>query len=100
MYRRIQLTHNDLISGICFRAQPDEVADAWIDMKRPRRRINKKVRFYFTENGWKKYGKKVVAACIQTNTRFRVIAVEEHDVAIYYQDDIQVALYPKKRGRK
>ena len=100
MFRRIELLGN-YISGICFRSQPDEVADAWVGMNCPKRKfIKKNVRFYFTEKGWELYGRNTVAACIRTNTPYRVLAVEEHDVSIYYKDQVQVCLYRKQKGRR
>lgn len=99
MFRRIELT-GDSISGLCFRAQHEEIAYAWCEIKCPRKRIKKNVRFYFTEKGWNLYGRKTVAACIKTKTPYRVLAIEEHEASVYYRDDVQVCVHPRRRGRK
>jgi hypothetical protein len=102
MFRRIQLLGGS-ISGLCFRehAQNNDVVDAWSDMNCPKKKfIKKNVRFYFTEKGWELYGRKTVAACMKTKTPYRVLSIEEHEVSIYYKDDVQVCLYPKRLGRK
>jgi hypothetical protein len=74
-----------------------EVFDAWGDMRGPRRRIFKNCRFYFTEKGWRRYGRPTVAACLRTGQRFRVIAIKERSVDVVYRDEIQVAVRPKKK---
>lgn len=100
MFRRIELL-GSRISGLCFRQQPEEVADAWTDMNCPKKKfIKKNVRFYFTEKGWRLYGRNTVEACLKTNTPYRVLSVEEHEVSVYYRDDMQVCIHPKRKGRK
>ena len=99
MFRRIELT-GDRISGLCFRQQPDEVADAWCDVNCPRKQIRKNVRFYFTEKGWELYGRRTVAACLKTKTPYRVLSVKEHSASVFYRDEFQVCIYPKRKGRK
>lgn len=74
-----------------------EVADAWIDMKGPRRRLFKNCRFYFTDEGWRRYGRPTVAACLRTGQRFRVIAIKEKSMDVVYRDEIQVAVRPKRK---
>lgn len=107
MYRRIELinhfpakdgsTHS-YIHGLCGISH-ELVADAWFEMQGPRKPIKKNVRFYFTEKGWEMYGRKAVEACQKCNQEYRIIATEEHDVSVYYKDDIQVCIYPKKNGK-
>jgi len=105
MYRRIELilhfpqidgTVEDMIHGLCGVGN-DEVIHAWLDINNPRKSINKNVRFYFTEAGWDKYGRDTVAACIRTGQEYRVLAVEEHDVDVFYQDEVQVCVRPKHK---
>jgi hypothetical protein len=108
MYRRIELIFHfpqiegsvsDMIHGLCGVGN-DEVIDAWISMNNPRKEINKNVRFYFTEAGWDKYGRNTVAACIRTKQKYRVLAVEEHDVDVLYKDEYQVCIRPKRKLRR
>lgn len=100
MFRRIELL-GDSISGLCFRAQNEDVADAWCDINCPRKKfIKKNVLFYFTDKGWDLYGRKTVAACMRTKTPYRVLALEEHEASVYYRDDVQVCVHPRRKGRK
>ena len=77
------------------------VWDAWVDMRSPRRSINRNVRFYFTEEGWRRYGRKTIEVCQQVGQRYRVIRIKENSVDVVYKDEVQVAVRPKrKRGDK
>jgi hypothetical protein len=78
-------------------AYPEPVIDAWCEMNTPRRALNKNCRFYFTESGWKRFGRPTITACQQMGTRYRVIAVKEKSVDVFYRDEIQVAVRAKKR---
>ena len=74
--------------------------DAWIDMPSPRRvAIPRNCRFYFTEAGWKRYGRPAVTACQQFGYDYRVIAVKEKSVDVIYRDEVQVAVRPRKKER-
>jgi hypothetical protein len=106
MYRRIQLINHirqkdgsvdHLISGICFTIQTSEVAESWIDLNTPRRRLNKNLRFYFTEAGWEKYGRAIVAACQRSGQGYRVLRTKERSVDVFYKDEWQVAVRVRKR---
>jgi hypothetical protein len=107
MYRRIELitsykqkdgsTHW-YKNGLCGFSN-ELVVDAWFGLHVPRKRINKNGRFYFTELGWEKYGRAVIKACMESGQEYRVLAVEEHDCTILYKDEVQVVLFPKRRGR-
>lgn len=112
MYRRVCLiTHfkqedgsvNFLLQGLCgvfhFETEEaaDDIADAWLAMPGPRKRVRKNGRFYFTEKGWNLYGRRVIAACQRHNAVYRVLAVEEHDVDVIYQDEVQVVVRPKRK---
>jgi hypothetical protein len=108
MYRCIELILHlpliegfvsDMIHGLCGGGN-DEVIDAWISMNSPRKENNKKVRFYFTEAGWDKYGRNTVAACLRTKQKYRVLAVDEHDVDVVYKDEYQVCIRPKRKVRR
>ncbi|MCL4553110.1 MAG: hypothetical protein M1305_06125 [Candidatus Marsarchaeota archaeon] len=76
------------------------VIDKWIDMPGPKRRLNKNGRFFFTEEGWAKYGRETIKQCQRDNVCYRVIAREEHDrnYDVIYQDRWQVVLRPCKKN--
>ena len=74
--------------------------DAWIGMPSPRRvAIPHNCRFYFTEAGWRRYGRSALTACQQYGYDYRVIAVKEKSVDVVYRDEVQVAARPKKKKR-
>jgi hypothetical protein len=75
------------------------VWDAWIDMNSPRRPVNRNARFYFTEEGWRRYGRKTIEVCQQVGQRYRVLSVKENAVDVIYRDEFQVAVRPKKKSR-
>lgn len=127
MYRRIEVLHaptiltqtelrrrkREIASGIAVESDYrisgitglmcgtlEDVLDAWIDMNCPRRKINKNVRFYFTEKGWALFGRNAIKALIESQTPYRVIARKEHEVSVYYRDEVQVAIFPRRKGRK
>jgi len=75
------------------------VFDAWDHMRSPRRSINLNVRFYFTEEGWRRYGRKTVEVCQQVGQRYRVISIKENSVDVVYRDDVQVAVRPKRKRK-
>jgi len=83
-------------SGIMGFGDP-RIWDAWDHMRSPRRSINQNVRFYFTEEGWRRYGRKTVEVCQQVGQRYRVIRVKENSVDVIYRDDVQVAVRPKRK---
>ena len=83
-------------SGIMGFGDP-RIWDAWGDMRSPRRSINQNVRFYFTEEGWRRYGRKTVEVCQQVGQRYRVIRIKENSVDVIYRDDLQVAVRPKRK---
>jgi hypothetical protein len=73
------------------------VWDAWGKMNSPRRPVNKNARFYFTEEGWRRYGRRTIEACQQVGQRYRVIRIKENSVDVIYRDEVQVAVRPKKK---
>lgn len=73
------------------------VWDAWVEMNSPRRSINKNVRFYFTEAGWQRYGRKTIEACQQVGQRYRVLRIKENSVDVVYRDEFQVAVRPRMK---
>jgi hypothetical protein len=77
----------------------DVVIEAWISMPSPRRAIRRNCRFYFTEEGWRRYGRATVAACQQTGQAYRVLAIKEKSVDVLYRDEVQAAVRPKRKRR-
>jgi hypothetical protein len=86
----------------------EEVANAWLDGKYYLRgpfgkrsdKIPSNAKFYFTELGWDKIGRNVVAACIRTKQDYRVIAIKETDAQIVWEDKytrFEVAIQPKRK---
>jgi hypothetical protein len=75
------------------------VWDAWVHMNSPRRPVNRNARFYFTEEGWRRYGRKTIEVCQQVGQRYRVIRIKENSVDVIYRDAVQVAVRPKKKRR-
>ena len=75
------------------------VWDAWLDMNSPRRPVNRNARFYFTEEGWRRYGRRTIEVCQQVGQRYRVLRVKESAVDVIYRDEFQVAVRPKKKSR-
>ncbi len=73
------------------------VDSQWTLMNAPRRALHKNCRFYFTEAGWKMYGRPTVIACQQTGQAYRIVTLKEKSVDIFYRDEIQVAVRPKKK---
>ncbi len=73
----------------------DQVFEAWGKMSIPRRAVNKNCRFYFTEEGWRRYGRATITACIQTGQAYRVLRVKEHSVVVIYRDEVQVVVRPR-----
>ena len=75
------------------------VWDAWANMNSPRRPVNRNARFYFTEEGWRRYGRKTIEVCQQVGQRYRVLSIKENAVDVIYRDEYQVAVRPKKKSR-
>ncbi len=85
-------------TGLMGYGNPD-VWDAWVEMNSPRREVNRNARFYFTEEGWRRYGRKTIEVCQQVGQRYRVLRVKEKSVDVIYRDEYQVAVRPKKKSR-
>lgn len=81
-------------------SNPDAVTDAWSSMNVPRRTLFKNCRFYFTEVGWKRFGRPTITACQQTGTPYRVITIKEKSVDVFYRDENQVAVRAKRKKTK
>jgi hypothetical protein len=73
------------------------VADAaWGDLPRPML-SNPRVRFWFTERGWRAYGLRVAAEARASGRAFRVIRRKNPSRSMtVYRDNWQVALLPDR----
>ena len=73
------------------------VADgAWGDLPMPML-SNPRVRFWFTERGWRAYGLRVAAGARASGRAFRVIRRKNPSKStVVYRDDWQVALLPDR----
>ena len=108
MYRRIQLINEgrdedgafrSRISGIMGPQTPEVSAAWWSDLDMPRRDVYKNARFYFTEAGWDRFGRAIVAAARESGQRIRVLRTKEKDVDALYRDEWQVMVRPKRKSR-
>jgi hypothetical protein len=69
---------------------------AWGDLPMPLL-SNPRVRFWFTERGWRAYGLRVAAAARASRRTYRVIRRKNPSRSIVvYRDDWQVALLPDR----
>lgn len=68
-----------------------------LQMNVPRRTIHKNCRFFFTEEGWRRYGRPAVDTCWRKGLRYRVVAVKERSVEVVYRDEFQVAVRTRKK---
>ena len=73
-------------------------ADAdWQDLTAPRFK-NPKARFYFTEEGWNRYGRRVYQSALLNGHQLKVIRRKNPDSSqIVYRDRWQVAILPRRR---
>jgi hypothetical protein len=93
--------------GIMVAGSSEEVTNEWIKedgLRGPWGKRNTSIppnaKFYFTELGWKKIGRNVVAACIRTGQEYIVRAIKETDANVVWRDyftNYEVAVQPKKK---
>jgi len=76
------------------------VTEAWVHMPSPKRSLYKNCRFYFTEAGWRRFGRSTIIACQKTNQEYRVLRIKEKSVDVVYRDEYQVAVRPKRKGNR
>lgn len=90
------------ISGLMGLSHID-IADAWAnDLRGPDRSIPDNCKFFFTEKGWDKLGRNVIAACIKTGQEYRVISIKETDANVVWRDKFtgyEVAIQPKRKRK-
>ena len=80
------------------------VVSAWIEalLGPSRSGLPSNCRFYFTEKGWRKAGRKVIEAAQQTGLEYRVVAIKETDAQVVWRDkvrDYEVAVQPPNKRR-
>ena len=90
-----QITSVDWKHGLMGLTRHGDVVRAWVEMPAPRR-LFKHTKFYFTEEGWRRYGRRTIAACLTVGQRYRVIRIKEKSVDVVYRDAVQVAVRPRK----
>lgn len=70
--------------------------DAWSDLPMPYLR-NPRVRFWFTERGWRTFGLRVAAGARASGRTHRVLRRKNPPrSAVVYRDEWQVALLPDR----
>jgi hypothetical protein len=70
--------------------------DAWGDLPMPYL-TNPRVRFWFTERGWRAYGLQVAAAARASGRTYRVVRRKNPSKSkVVYRDEWQVALLPDR----
>jgi len=90
-----------LMASAAFAQQgPRELAgvadEAWGDLPMPML-SNPRVRFWFTERGWRAYGLRVAAEARASGRAFRVVRRKNPARSmVVYRDDWQVALLPDR----
>lgn len=99
MFRRIELINqnSELGKSGLMACSLWEVLRAWTALNVPRRALYKNCRFYFTGEGWRRYGRPTVAASQKTGQSYRVICVKERSVDVMYRDEYQVAVRLERR---
>ncbi len=63
-------------------------------------RTHKNIRFFFTEDGWKRAGRPILHLVKQMGWDHRVLTIKERSVDVVYRDDLQVAVRPRKRRNR
>jgi len=68
------------------------------ELNMPKGVTNKKARFYFTEKGYKKFGKSIIESAIKEKQILQVIKRKNPKKSqIVYEDEYQVAILPEKK---
>ena len=73
---------------------------AWSDLPIPDI-SHPRARFWFTEDGWRRYGRRVAAAAAASGRPYRVVRRKNPPVSsVVYRDRWQVAVLPARRDLK
>lgn len=82
------LTNSYLLSGMMDR----------LGIRAPRRLNNAKVRFYFTEKGWRRAGRLIAVEARDRGHVVRVICRKEPRASqVVFRDELQLAVLPSSR---
>ncbi len=85
------LTNSHLLSGMLDR----------LGIRAPARLDNRKVRFYFTEKGWRQAGRLIAVEAREKGHTIRVIRRKEPDESqVVFRDELQLALLPSRREKR
>lgn len=110
MYRRIEIIHDETYksffdgnahhyrhkSGLMTYVD-ESVIKLWVD-KLTGPTAPKNCRFYFTEQGWKEVGRKVVEQLQKVKQKYRVIKIKEKSVDVIAKGPFEVAIRPRKKN--
>ena len=85
------LTNSYLLSGMMDR----------LGVRSPARLNNHKVRFYFTEKGWRQAGRLIAVEARERGHTFRVIRRKEPNPSqVVFRDELQIAVLPSRRTKR
>lgn len=71
--------------------------DGWHDLPMPTHLQHPRARFWFTEAGWRRYGRQVAAAAGASGRTYRVLRRKNPPAsAVVYRDRWQVAVLPHR----
>jgi hypothetical protein len=85
------LTNSYLLSGMMDR----------LGIRAPARLDNRKVRFYFTEKGWRQAGRLIAVEGREKGHAVRVIRRKEpNESQVVFRDELQIALLPSRRAKR
>jgi hypothetical protein len=69
-----------------------------LGIREPSRLDNRKVRFYFTEKGWRQAGRLIAVEAREKGHAVRVIRRKEpHESQVVFRDELQLAILPNRR---
>lgn len=100
MFRRIEVYGRIFSSNREHKAGAmgnDEACALMHDLHSPHNIRKHPVRFYFTEAGWNKFGRKMIDVLQKQKVQYKVIAVKENSLDYVYRDKYQVATRPRKK---
>lgn len=97
MFRRIETVAFGMKIGIwgVVLADDEDAADALCDLPGPKNH-HKNCRFYFTELGWNRYGRRILQGVLRCGQQVQVKTVKENSVEVMWKDKWQVAVRPRK----
>jgi hypothetical protein len=68
-----------------------------LGIRAPSRLDNRKVRFYFTEKGWRQAGRLIAVEAREKGHAVRVIRRKEpHESQVVFRDELQLAILPNR----